>query len=247
MTRRLRDACKFGHAWTQENTRITKQGWRACRTCHREANRRANGWKPRPDRSDFDHEFFAGDVAPTAWLAGLLAADGCVQGHRIWQLSLSGDVGAHLVKASASLIGHRRSIGVQRTGSQPSHRLHVSSAQHVTDLANVWKITPRKSLTLQWPTPPAHMARPFVRGYVDGDGHVSATEGGRFKVIGTPEFIEGMRSVLPITGGHVQQVGARTVAFALKARKARDLFAWMYADTDLPLSGKARTALEIIS
>lgn len=32
--------CRNGHAWTAENTKITPQGWKRCRTCHREKMRR---------------------------------------------------------------------------------------------------------------------------------------------------------------------------------------------------------------
>ncbi|WP_162928334.1 hypothetical protein [Sphingopyxis terrae] len=32
--------CAHGHEWTPENTRITPEGWRNCRTCHREKMRK---------------------------------------------------------------------------------------------------------------------------------------------------------------------------------------------------------------
>lgn len=38
-----RTHCKRGHEFTEENTRITKRGARACRACHREYMRR---WQP---------------------------------------------------------------------------------------------------------------------------------------------------------------------------------------------------------
>lgn len=34
--KRAQTHCAQGHAFTPENTGITKQGWRRCRTCHRE-------------------------------------------------------------------------------------------------------------------------------------------------------------------------------------------------------------------
>jgi hypothetical protein len=36
--------CKNGHPWTPENTRITPQGWRNCRACHREKMRLRQGY-----------------------------------------------------------------------------------------------------------------------------------------------------------------------------------------------------------
>lgn len=38
-----RQACKHGHAWSTENTRITARGRRDCRTCNRERWRRKHG------------------------------------------------------------------------------------------------------------------------------------------------------------------------------------------------------------
>lgn len=43
--RSARTHCKRGHEFTSENTRITPQGWRACRTCHNEKMRRLNAKK----------------------------------------------------------------------------------------------------------------------------------------------------------------------------------------------------------
>lgn len=36
------DTCGRGHAYSEDNTVITKSGWRKCRTCRREAWRRSN-------------------------------------------------------------------------------------------------------------------------------------------------------------------------------------------------------------
>ena len=38
--RRQRPTCKHGHPWTDENTRINRDGGRACRACARENSRR---------------------------------------------------------------------------------------------------------------------------------------------------------------------------------------------------------------
>ena len=37
--------CKYGHEFTPENTRITKEGWRNCRACHAAKMRRRNAAK----------------------------------------------------------------------------------------------------------------------------------------------------------------------------------------------------------
>lgn len=55
--RALNDAgCKRGHAWTPENTRITKDGHRVCRTCAREWAERDRRRKGRPTREVSDAE-----------------------------------------------------------------------------------------------------------------------------------------------------------------------------------------------
>lgn len=37
----LKTHCVKGHEFTTENTRISRDGWRYCRTCHRERNRKS--------------------------------------------------------------------------------------------------------------------------------------------------------------------------------------------------------------
>lgn len=243
-----RDTCKHGHPFSPENTRTTTAGHRACRTCHRLANRSANGWSARPSRDDFDHEFFSHETATTAWMAGLVAADGNVRDHRRWSLALSGEAGRSLVVVAANLIGHRRPIPTRRTSGKDSHQLQASSARQVTDLRERWLVTPRKSLTLQWPDPPDHLVRPFVRGYVDGDGHIGKSKNGAavFNVLGTPEFIAALRAALPVDGGSLQVCGSRTVRFKVTHRKARAVMAWLYSGDDLPASQKALRAQELI-
>lgn len=39
---RTRTHCKNGHAFTPENTRFTKEGWRCCRSCYKALVRRRN-------------------------------------------------------------------------------------------------------------------------------------------------------------------------------------------------------------
>lgn len=245
-----RDACIRSHPYTPENTRIAKDGSRICRECHRLANREANGWNERPPRTDFDHDFFGRNEPVSAWLAGLLAADGCVQGHRVWKLALSGNAGRELVRDVANLVGHRGKVMVKKTVNLDSHGIHISSSRHVKDLAKQWCVTPRKSLTLQWPAAmPTELAAPFLRGYSDGDGHVGKTTNGgaRFCLIGTPEFIAAAREALPVDGGSLRRNGPRTTTLTLTYRKARMALSWLYADPALPQSTKYTKAMELVA
>ncbi|MFI7072238.1 LAGLIDADG family homing endonuclease [Micromonospora sediminicola] len=239
--------CISGHPWTEQNTYWTKKGHRSCRTCHRLANRRQNGWQPSADRSRFDHDFFSRAKSTTAWLAGLIAADGCIHDHRRWTLGQSGPHGLELMRSVSELLGHGPGPRTKATSSQTAYTINVSSAKQVSDLENLWRITPKKSLTLRWCHPPEPLICSFLRGYFDGDGHVSANNPPRMAVVGTPEFVTAFRSALPVGGGSLRFHSERTVTFSMSHQKARAALEWLYHDEDLPVSVKAERARGLLA
>jgi hypothetical protein len=55
-----------------------------------------------------------------------------------------------------------------------TYGISMASAEMVEDLCSKYGITPRKTLTYAWPKLASCLVSPFLRGYVDGDGCVSA-------------------------------------------------------------------------
>lgn len=113
------------------------------------------------------HDYFAVVSTPIqAYVLGLLASDGCVSRNEIIIDQHPKDSGlVELVRdelAPLSRVVHRPS------GDRVGFR--VTSPQMAADLYDLG-ITPRKSLTLRWPTAlPEHLAASFILGCFDGDG-----------------------------------------------------------------------------
>ncbi|SFD13258.1 hypothetical protein [Streptomyces aidingensis] len=51
------DRCRNGHPRTPETVRITKQGWRICRTCATEQRARQHAWRLNKNRARRNREF----------------------------------------------------------------------------------------------------------------------------------------------------------------------------------------------
>lgn len=243
-----RPACIRGHRWTPENTRITTNGARACRTCHRDRNRRDNGWKARPDRSAFQHDYFDRMTPASAYVAGLLAADGCIDSRRdrAWSLTQTGDDGRRHVEWVARQFGHVAGVRASTTVSgKTSWRLNVSSRQHVTALAGIYGIGPRKSLTLAWPEHlPTALVPSFCRGYWDGDGSVGVAVSRRPHLwlsvcSGSDQFLRGMQRELPVST-HFTGAGSRVGTLRCFGERAFDLASWLFADADVYRTRKAK-------
>lgn len=109
---------------------------------------------------------------PDFW-AGVIAADGCVQGDRTLRLGFkSGD--RRFLEEWRSWIGSEHKISrLTRKLNGRAHeavQLCVSSMQLVQDLNKNYNITPRKSLTLK---PPGDITYEYLSGLFYGDGYVS--------------------------------------------------------------------------
>lgn len=186
----------------------------------------------------------------TDWLAGLLAADGCIGDRARISLSQSGDEGARRMEHARRIIGLDRPL----TTHQPKvgalvHSLAFVSGEAADVLAERYGIGPRKSLTLRWPNLTDDRAAAFLRGYVEGDGHISVRPVNRARTpyllvsyAGTAEFAEGAVAVTP-GAARINRVGARKsiVEVRYNGRQGWLAGAWLFADDALPVSVKVET------
>lgn len=98
-----------------------------------------------------DHNFFRSGSLRADWLAGLIAADGHIKSASAWNLSQSGAHGRDLIEIVRSLVGHQLTVSrCQPTKGSEAFSIYVPSPQMVSDLADIYGVHPRKSLTA-WP------------------------------------------------------------------------------------------------
>lgn len=246
------EVCVNGHEWNEENTYRRPNGNRVCRQCRTQGERQRLGWKARPDRSTLRHDFFDVLNPASAYIAGFIAADGCLHSspsHQ-WSLAQSGDEGRDHLAWVADQIGHySRPTSTSPAGHQTAWRLLTTSAQQRAALEQLYGLTPRKSLTLRWPAAvEGEAVRSFCRGYFDGDGHIGVYAWTKWRlttyqlkvqfVSGSREFLAGMQPNLPVSTRMARgNLGVWSLTAA--GEKAFDLANWLFAEPSLFRSRKA--------
>jgi DNA-binding CsgD family transcriptional regulator len=164
-----------------------------------------------------NHNIFSTDTESSFYLAGFIAADGCIKSKKgttskSLYIGLSNKDRTHLEKIRDALEAEHP-IGdyeVKNSKRNPKwsdticSSMSITSAQIYSDLQR-FNITERKTHTLTLPDwmrdhPLRHH---FIRGYIDGDGCFSSAVGkGRkvrqvfFSVRGTTAFLTSLRSIL---------------------------------------------------
>jgi hypothetical protein len=124
----------------------------------------------------------------------------------------------------------------------------ITSRELCADLAQLG-VTPRKSLTLNWPKSLAHeYARPFLLGYFDGDGFITWSRSGiyrypRWGLCGTQSVLLGaMRLITDSTGVAPRRVrqlpDAQLHVLHISGRDAWTVDRWLHADGELGLTRK---------
>lgn len=193
------------------------------------------------------HDTFSHDTAESAWLAGLIAADGHItaDGKRLG-LAQSGTAGRSLIAEVRRITAHTGAVSVYHPPKgNLSYSVTMQSAQMIKDLADKFGVTPRKTLTYSWPQMAPHLTSAFLRGYVDGDGCVSTypTPQGNpmlhLSFVGTPEFIDGAASAIPAHGRRrVIQRCKNLEEVRYNGRNAWTAATWLYEDEALFSSAK---------
>lgn len=144
------------------------------------------------------------DSEEKAYWLGFIAADGCVYiGGR--QHTLRIDLqprDLHWLERFRDIIAP----GMQITKhGERSYSFGIGSQELVSDLITLG-ITPRKSLTLEWPNVPELFEIPFLLGYFDGDGSLTRRpsqkgEKYQWQLVGTLPFLERARASLRYHAG----------------------------------------------
>lgn len=166
-----------------------------------------------------DHDFFSRENEESFYVAGFIAADGCVKNHSSSKNSFQIQIGLsqrdqehlekikYLLKSDAPIKNFliknsKRNIKWNDTWSS---QINITSKQMFEDLKK-FNIVPRKTLIYTFPEwmknhPLKHH---FIRGYNDGDGsfYISKLPDHKkvkqicFSMRGTPEFLLFIQSIL---------------------------------------------------
>jgi hypothetical protein len=158
------------------------------------------------------HFFTEPNILNSYW-AGFIAADGCIVEHKnsaTKTLTISITEGdRYLLERFAIDTGFTGSVRIEKTKEsfidgrrlnvKPTASISVSCAQEwFSDLEKNFKITPRKSLTLQ---PPHHLDKEcslaYIKGFFDGDGCAHFRKNGYFNMLfyGTLECLTWIKSI----------------------------------------------------
>lgn len=188
----------------------------------------------------FDHDFFEIiDSEEKAYWLGFIMADGCVsltQQPKVI-IALHKKDGHHLEKWHKAL-GSCRKINYWRNRVASTHY----SAKMCQDLIQLG-CTPRKSLSLKFPSLRKDLIRHFVRGYFDGDGCISIhnkdkkTHQMRFTIISTKEFLDTLQRILGTNNKYTQH--GRAYSLSVNGnKKSGVIFQWMYKNATVFLDRK---------
>lgn len=160
-----------------------------------------------------NHNFFAEKSNLNSYWAGFIAADGNIstKGNSL-SIRLSAKDTAHLQRLSDLLSGDyklRPEIRTLNGKDYPTIGFSLASPQWKLDLLNNWKITPKKSMTLEFPhLDSVENRKSFICGYIDGDGCICVSNNKiAVQILGTRSFLSSILEFLTsqkiVTGNNI--------------------------------------------
>lgn len=201
----------------------------------------------------FDNTVFdAIDTEEKAYWLGFLYADGYVASNKnIVELSLKGADADHLEKFRKFLNYTKEvTLSNSKCGDKVFFRCRLSMCdKHFHDTLVSKGCTPNKSLTLAFPKKSLFASEDliihFIRGYVDGDGSVDKASSGysRFEILGTYEFLEGIKEHFKgfFTAAYhkdKRHPNSNTFSLSLSGKKAAEFGDILYKDATIYLQRK---------
>ena len=125
-----------------------------------------------------DEEYFSKNTKGAYYWAGFLAADGWIEGDRSRVgLALKAEDIGHLEKFKYAVSS---SHDICPFMNKTAYRIRFNSENMVKNLQDIFNITPAKTHTYTMPyIEEEYLLLEFLRGYVEGDGHLEKTASGR--------------------------------------------------------------------
>lgn len=198
---------------------------------------------------DLNDDYFSIiDTEQKAYFLGLLFADGNVymKRNRV-QLTLSNE-DAYIIKKLAQCVNYQGKLYIDR-GKYT--KLILNSKKMCDDLIKLG-CTPNKSLTLTFPidSVPKELLNHFIRGYFDGDGHISrdkklVNDYYHINITSTESFLMTLKNILAenniIVGTLYKRYKDKEISahtFYVKNKSAIEFVNYIYKDASLFLSRK---------
>lgn len=198
------------------------------------------------------HYFDVIDTPNKAYCLGLLFADGCNYKRSINLFLQAPD--KHLLEDICQEIGYDEELEFRDrsrdrekgVNCQDVYGLRLHSA-YMSDVLSNYGVVPNKSLILQFPKcVPDHLISHFMRGYMDGDGHIGRTEKDiTVAFVSTLDFCEAVNNILEEQLGitfTIRDAGNHngiTMQCETRNKTKRKIFLdWIYKDADLKLERK---------
>lgn len=148
----------------------------------RQVNYRTKKWGlDYSKKKHLNEDFFSSNTKAAYYWAGFLAADGYIEEDRNRiGLGLQAQDREHLVKFQAA-VGSSHEICPFMRGA--AYRIRFNSEIMVKDLCSIFNITPAKTFTYTLPDfEDQYLMLEFMRGYIEGDGHIEKTASGKLKL-----------------------------------------------------------------
>lgn len=159
---------------------------------------------PQTKRKLNERYFETIDTEEKAYWLGFLYADGCVcvrrKGENVKSMNvevgLKGSDEEHLIKLANSLEYENYKLIHRTVKESETVRIVIHSTSLCRDLIDKG-CTPKKSLTLKFPSLSKELTPHFIRGYIDGDGYIGVKHNKtydvlRMSVLGTEDLLMGI-------------------------------------------------------
>ena len=145
----------------------------------RQVNYRTKKWGlDYSKKKELNETFFSSNTKASNYWAGFLAADGWIEGerNRVGLALQSQDI-EHLEKFKKAV---ESSHDICPFMNNTAYRIRFNSEVMVQDLASIFNIIPAKTHTYKLPYfTDNYLLLEFLRGYIDGDGHLHKTNSNR--------------------------------------------------------------------
>lgn len=195
-----------------------------------------------------NEEFFDSLNEKSSYLLGLIFADGNIawdteKGYYSVIITASEKDKAHLEKLRLMISSTKPLLYSPKT---KSYRLVVNSKRLCKKLME-YGLTPRKSLTVEFPEIPADQLKHFLRGVIDGDGNVRYVERKRspyFEITiasDSKKFCEGLIKAIEQNVGisaKSRKVAKNTHVIQYSCSRGEQLAEYIYSDANLFLERK---------
>lgn len=197
-----------------------------------------------------NHDFFNEiDTEEKAYWLGFLLADGsthAINNHRVVRLQLCIKDAEHIEKFRLAVGSHCK-IGYRNKQEYPSAVLAFSSNLIGEVLARA-----KTEQTLPWNVPD-DLLRHWLRGYIDGDGHIQVNPRPAVVLVGPEQRMSSIGSYLEkslsITNCKIIPSTNSPTTFRLvygRREQVRTLLSWLYTENCIALTRKREAAARIL-